>query len=109
MERRCSHPCRVAHHFDYHTVAVVRASDWRVVRDKRVRSAFSGTQAFVGEFSFATNAPLCLVARPFSGDVVALDTGTLRIKYVATLGQQPLQVAALRGGAVVARDWKTGA
>jgi hypothetical protein len=73
----------------------------------RAESVFTGTQAFIGEFSFAPDAPLCLVARPFIGDVVALDTGALRIKYVATLGQQPLQFAAFGGGAVVARDWKT--
>jgi len=94
---------------DYDTVVVVRTSDWRVRRHKRLQSAFAGTQAFIGGLAFAPDAPLCLVARPFSGDVVALDIGTLRIKYVAALGRQPLQVAALGGGAVVARDWKTGA
>jgi hypothetical protein len=94
---------------DYDTLVVVRTSDWFVVRHKRLQSAFTGTQAFVGELSFAPDAPPCLVARPFSGEVVAIDIGTLRTKAIAKLGQQPLQVAALRGGEVVARDWKTGA
>jgi hypothetical protein len=51
-----------------------------------------------GGFSFAPDAPLCVVARPFSGDVVAVDTSTLRIKGMAKLGQEPVHVAALRDG-----------
>jgi len=60
-------------------------------------------------FSFAPD-PICAVARPFSGDVVDLDTGSFKVKWIAQLGgQPPLEVAALRDREVVARDWKTGA
>ena len=48
------------------------------------------------------------MARPFSGDVVGIDTATLKVKCTAKLGRQPLEVAALGRGAIVARDWKTG-
>jgi len=94
---------------DYDALVVLRREDWRVVRRARLQSAFSGTQQFIGDFSFAPDAPLCVVARPFAGDVVGVDVATLKIKSSAKLGRQPLEVAALPGGDVVARDWKTGA
>ena len=49
-----------------------------------------------------------MVARPFSGDVVGIDAATLKIRRSAKLGREPLELAALPGGEVVARDWKTG-
>ena len=49
-----------------------------------------------------------MVARPFRGDVVGIDAATLKIKRSARLGRQPLEVAAVQQGDVVARDWKTG-
>ena len=94
---------------DYDTLVVIRRADWRVARSARLESALTGTQRFIGDFSFAPDADLCAVARPFSGDVVGLDTVTLRARCAVRLGQQPIDVAALAGGEVVARDWKTGA
>lgn len=93
---------------DYDTIAVIRASDLRVVRRRRLQSSALGTQQFIGNYSFAPDEDICVVARPFSGDVVGIDGATLRIKRVAKLGRQPFEVAALHDGAVVARDWKTG-
>ena len=93
---------------DYDTLVRVRRKDLRVAGRRRVQSAFSGTQQFAGEFSFAPDENLCVVARPYSGDVVALDTSSLRKKQSAKLGGQPLEVAAIGGGEIVARDWKTG-
>jgi hypothetical protein len=68
---------------------------------------WSTSRSFIGEFAFAVDGT-CVVARPFSGDVVAIDNPTLRIMRKATLGQQPLEVAALEDGRVIARDWQTG-
>jgi hypothetical protein len=74
-----------------------------------MQEALGGTQQFMGEFAFAPDAPVCVVARPFAGDVVGVDTRTLKTVSSAKVGGQPLQVAALPGRRVVARDWKTGA
>jgi hypothetical protein len=93
---------------DYDTVVVLDRRDWRTVRRARLQSAFTGTQQFIGDYSFAPDAPVCVVARPFSGDVLGVDTAGLKTRHSARVGRQPLEVAALPRGEVVARDWKTG-
>src|SRR5262249_558206 len=93
---------------DYDTLVVIKTEGWRVVRKARLQSAFAGTQQFIGDFSFASDAEICAVARPFSGDVIGIDTATLKINCSAKLGRQPIEVAALRDGDIIARDWKTG-
>jgi len=90
-------------------LVVLRTEDWQIHRQVRLQTAAAGTQQFIGDFSFAPDQELCAVARPFSGDVVGVDVGTLRIKRSAKVGGQPLEVAALPRGEVIARDWKTGA
>ncbi|HVT37840.1 MAG TPA: hypothetical protein VHE78_02230 [Gemmatimonadaceae bacterium] len=94
---------------DYDTVVVLRTDTWRIVRSTRLQGAGTGTQQFIGEFSFIPDQALCAVARPFRGDVVAVDLATLKIRSSSKLGQQPFEVAALSGGRVIARDWQTGA
>jgi len=63
---------------------------------------------FNGSFAFNGDETLCAVARPFSGDVVALDTARFKVTHACRLGRQPLLVALLSDGTVWARDWKTG-
>jgi len=93
---------------DYDALVVLGTADWQVLRSARLQSAFTGTQQFIGDFCFAPDQALCAVARPFNGDVVAVDLASLRIKSSAKLGRQPLEAVALPGGKIVARDWKTG-
>lgn len=93
---------------DYDTIAVIRTDTWAVDRHARLQSALSGTMQFIGDYAFAPDAPLCVVARPFNSDVVGIDLQRLKTRSSARLGRQPLEVAALPGGEVVARDWKTG-
>ena len=93
---------------DYDTLAVVRTGNWRVRKRARLQRAAAGTQQFIGDFSFPPDADLCVVARPLAGDVVGVDARTLEVTCAAQVGRQPLDVAALPGGQVVARDWKTG-
>ena len=94
---------------DYDTLVRIRAADRRVLRRKRLQGAAMGTGLFVGEWSFTPDEELCVVARPYSGDVVGVDPGSFQVKCTAKLGQQPLAVMALAGSEVIARDWKTGA
>jgi hypothetical protein len=93
---------------DYDTLVVVWTENWQIRRSSRLQGASAGTQQFIGDFAFVPDQKLCAVARPFSGDVVGVDLDTLKIKRSAKVGRQPLEVAALSGGEVVARDWKTG-
>jgi len=93
---------------DYDTLVVIRTRDHRVLRKKRLQSAWSGTQQFVGELTIAAEERLCMVARPFSGDVIGVDMASFGIKATARLGRQPLEAILLPGSEVVARDWKTG-
>jgi hypothetical protein len=93
---------------DYDTLVVIGTADWQVLRSARLQNAFTGTQQFIGDFAFAPDQALCAVARPFRGDVVAVDLASLKIKSSAKLGRQPLEAVALPGGKIVARDWKSG-
>lgn len=91
---------------DYDTLAIVDTESWRVRRKKRLQSAFTGTQQFIGEYSFSADGGCC-VARPYSGDVVAVDD-RLKIRKAAKLRRQPQEAVELPNGDVIARDWKTG-
>lgn len=93
---------------DYDTRVVLQRSDFRVLRGALMQNANAGTRLFIGDYAFARDQDICLVARPFSGDVVGVDPLTLKTKLTARLGRQPLEAAALDGGRIVARDWKTG-
>jgi hypothetical protein len=94
---------------DYDTIVVIDRRDWRPLRSARLQDRGPrGARQFIGEYSFGPDDDACVVARPFSGDVVSLDPSTLSIRRRAPVGRQPLEAALLPGGAVVARDWKTG-
>jgi hypothetical protein len=94
---------------DYDTLVVVNTTDGRVLKSIRLQDALQGVNEFVGDFAFSPEGDLCMVARPFSGDVLGLDPKTLKTRSSARLGHQPLELLALSGTEVAARDWKTGA
>ncbi|HEX6164920.1 MAG TPA: hypothetical protein VFZ31_16250 [Vicinamibacterales bacterium] len=91
---------------DYDTLVIIDTQSWRVLRKKRLQSAKGGTGQFIGDYSFSADGTCC-VARPYSGDVIALDQ-RLRIRKSAKLGRQPQEAVELPNGEVIARDWKTG-
>ena len=94
---------------DYDTIVVLERGSWRILRSARLQEGGDGKVArFVGDFALAPDKKLCLVARPISGDVIAIDEATLQIRGRATTGRQPIEVVMLQGGEIVARDWKTG-
>lgn len=93
---------------DYDSVAVVRTDTLKVRKRVRLQGAAEGTQLFIGDLTFAPHRDVCVVPRPFSGDVVALDLETLKVKGTAAIGREPLEAAMLANGDVIARDWKTG-
>jgi len=93
---------------DYDTLLSIDPEDWRVKKSLRLQDAAENTMQFTGDYSFNRDETLCAVARPFSGDVVALDTEQFRITHYSKLGKQPLEVCLLSDGTVYSRDWKTG-
>ena len=101
------HPCELWAD-DYDTLLRLDISNWKVTDKIVIQGARAGSQQFMGAYAFSLDESLCAVARPFSGDVVAVNTKRFRITHTCNLGHQPLTVALLSDGTVYARDWKTG-
>jgi hypothetical protein len=94
---------------DYDTLLKIDPEKWEIKNKIRLQGASSNnTQQFIGDFVFNNEETLCAVARPFSGDVVALDTKTFKVTHEAKIGRQPMDIGILNNGKVFARDWKTG-
>jgi hypothetical protein len=95
---------------DYDTLVRVDASNWVVTGTLMLQPALGdGMRQFIGEYSFTIDGTKCVVARPFSGDVVVIDAARFeRIGYCPT-GGEPLECVVFAGGRVACRNWKTGA
>jgi hypothetical protein len=94
---------------DYDTIVKVDPTSWRILSARRLQGKDSqGANQFIGDVWFNRNEAMCIVARPFSGDVIVVDPENLKPRFRCQTGQQPLQAVALADGEVVARDWKTG-
>jgi hypothetical protein len=91
---------------DYDTIVVLDTQSWQVRRSKRLQGAHAGTNQFIGDYSFSPDGACC-IARPYSGDVVAVDE-RLKTRRAAKVGRQPQEAVELANGEVIARDWKTG-
>lgn len=94
---------------DYDTLLRLNPHDWAVMDALQLqRTDPAGIHLFIGGFAFNRDESLCAVARPYSSDVVALDTGSFRVTHHAPMENQPLDVALLSDGRVFARAWQTG-
>jgi hypothetical protein len=93
---------------DYDTLLRLDPRDWSVRDQIRLQGADKGTQQFIGDWCFTADESQCLIARPFSADVVVLDAVRFKVVARASVGGQPLQAALLSDGRVIARDWKSG-
>jgi len=93
---------------DYDTLVVLDRATHRHLRKRRVQDSDAGTMKFIGGFTLGRDAATCLVARPFSNDVLELDGPTLKTLRTTAVSGQPLEVAYVDADHVVARDWKTG-
>lgn len=90
---------------DYDTI--LRLKNWNVERVKKLQEAAKGNAQFIGSFSFNSQNDQCIVARPFSGDVIGLNRD-LKIKYTCNIGSQPLEAVLIHDDIVIARDWQSG-
>lgn len=93
---------------DYDTILSIDPNSWKTKKHLHLQAAATGAMQFIGNYSFNKDETLCAVARPFSADVIALDTERFKITHYARVGRQPLEVALLSDGRVYSRDWKTG-
>ena len=93
---------------DYDFMVKLDGKNLTPTKATQVQDAPSGTRQFIGNFCFNLDMSLCLVARPFSGDALALDADPMLEVHRIALGGQPLDIGILAGGTVVSRDWKTG-
>ncbi len=93
---------------DYDTLLRVNPSDWAKRDERNLGGSKDRSGGFIGEWMFNRDRSLCVVGRPFSGDVIGLACDSFEITHRAALGRQPLDVAVLSDGRVFARDWKTG-
>jgi hypothetical protein len=89
---------------DYDHIVTLDRSTFEVKHRKQLQD---GNQ-FIGDFAFSDDESSCVIARPFSGDVICVSPNKLDIIAVAKLGKQPLEAILLSGDRVVARDWKSG-
>jgi hypothetical protein len=94
---------------DYDSLLRLDIQSWNVLDVLKLQEPKGEMKKMnVGEYCFDIDEGYCVVARPYSGDVVGIDTNTFKIALRADTGGQPQEVGALRGGFVVARDLQTG-
>lgn len=94
---------------DYDTILKFDIPSLALKASRPLQVTSTGITQFIGDWSFNDDESLCLVSRPFSGDVIAISTDDLKTRYVAKTGKQPLQSVLIDHGNIIGRDWKTGA
>jgi len=94
---------------DYDTLVRLDSRNWNLLSTLRLQEGLNGVETSnIGEYYFSRDESLCLVARPHSGDVLAIDPNTFTVTLQVETGGQPEDVGLLRGGLAVARDLETG-
>ena len=93
---------------DYDTILKLDIDTLDIIESRRLQIIPAGAAQFIGDWSFNEDESLCLVSRPFNGDVIAISTENLKTKYVASMGKQPLKAVLVDNGNIIGRDWKTG-
>ena len=91
---------------DYDTLLRLRVPSWEVLDALQLQQEPPGRGKFIGSFWFPSDESHCVVARPFSGDVVIIDPNSFAIVRTVRLPEQPLDAVTARGQ-IIARDWKT--
>lgn len=93
---------------DYDHLVRLNTKDWSVLDAVCLQDAPGQNALFIGEFAFNKGESLCAVARPYSNDVVGIDTTTFEQTHRAATGGDPIEVALPADNRVFTRDLKTG-
>ena len=94
---------------DYCSLLAIDRGTWAVRRSQRLQEGRAGSpSAFLGDFCFDEAENICVLARPFEGDILGINTSDFRITHKASVGMQPLEVGFFGAHQIIARDWKTG-
>jgi hypothetical protein len=93
---------------DYDTLLRLDRDGWSKRNELLLQPADDGVRHFIGGWAFDRSGSVCAVGRPFSGDVLGIDTQTFTVTKRAEIGEQPLDVVLLTDGRLYARDWKSG-
>jgi hypothetical protein len=92
---------------DYDTLCRVDSGSSSVSKAVRLQGAADpSTQQFIGDCDIGSVTGV--VARPFSGDVLLVDSENFDVLGRAAIDGQPLAVCRVSQSRVVTRDWKTG-
>jgi len=92
---------------DYDTLCRVDAQSLKALNCRRLQegSAMNSRQ-FIGDYDLGWDS--CVVARPFSGDVLRLDSESFDEIGGTSVSGQPLAICSISNTQVVTRDWKSG-
>lgn len=94
---------------DYDTLLRINCSNWEILCKLKLQlPGFGCTQQFIGDFSFTKDEKYCAVARPFSKDIILLNSLNLKPISSFKVKEQPLDVTVLSNFEFFYRDWKTG-
>ena len=93
---------------DYDTILKFDSTALNLIKLERLQLSADGTMKFIGDWTFNNDESLCLVPRPFSGDVVAISSDDLKPKFISKTGKQPIQSILVNDKCIIGRDWKTG-
>jgi hypothetical protein len=89
---------------DYDTLCRVDLKTMSVVASRQLQAT---TGHFIGDYDLNADGT-CVVARPYSGDVLLVDSERFEELSRAPADGQPLHVCMVSETRVVTRDWKTG-
>lgn len=92
---------------DYDTMCRVQISDMQVATQTRLQRASGGTPQWIGYYHLNDDDTL-VVARPFSGDVLLVDSRDFSVLSSAQIACQPLVARRISNTEVLARDWTSG-
>lgn len=94
---------------DYDTLVCLDVETWKTLGAVRLQGdAPGGGRQFIGDHSFTSDEKFCIVARPYSADVLIVDAGSISVAHRVITGDQPVDAMLLDCRSIIARDRETG-
>lgn len=93
---------------NYDSLARINIDTLKVIASQRIQHEVGGVGAFIGLWNFDLTESLCVIPRPYSGDVVVIDVKAFSIVDVCPIGGRPYEGILLDSGEIVSREMKSG-